>query len=95
MSRATRKSAFAFAKTKAQISTFVFATQLLQSLFCLNPKFQVSSRLLWLYNLVCVAHGRTNPKTGFLMTRLKLKLKRQVLIQLKQQNYLEFRIKYE
>ena len=36
------------------ISAFVFATQIVQSLFFLNPKFQASSCLLWLYSLVCV-----------------------------------------
>ena len=29
---------------------FVFATQIVQSLFFLNPKFQASSHLLWLYS---------------------------------------------
>ena len=51
----------AYVKTKAQISfevtpkliiAFVFTTQIVQSLFFLNPKFQVSSHLLWLYSLV-------------------------------------------
>ena len=58
---------FAYAKTKTQISfavteklisAFVFAIQIIQSLFYLNPKFQASSRLLWLYSPVCVKHGR-------------------------------------
>ena len=49
---------FAYAKTKAQISfavtaklisAFVFATQIVQSLFFLNPKFKASSHRLWLY----------------------------------------------
>ena len=53
---------FAYAKTKTQISfavtaklisAFVFATQIIQSLFFLNPKFQASSYLLWLYSPVC------------------------------------------
>ena len=51
VSRGMRKPDFANAKTKAQIScavtvqlisTFVFATRIVQSLFCLNPKFQSS-----------------------------------------------------
>ena len=51
------------AKTKTQISfavisTFVFATQIVQFLYLLNPKFQASSLLLWMYNLVCVRPGR-------------------------------------
>ena len=34
-----------------------FATQIVQSLYFLNPKFQVSSHVLWLYSLVCVRPG--------------------------------------
>ena len=58
---------FAYAKTKTQISiavtaklisAFVFATSIVQSLSFLNPKFQVSSHLLWLYSPVCVGPGR-------------------------------------
>ena len=54
---------FAFAKTKVQISCpvttqlispFVFATQIVQYLYFLNPKFQASSHLIWWYSLVCV-----------------------------------------
>ena len=68
-------------KTKAQtscavtaqlISAFVFATQIVQSLYFLNPKFSSNSHLQWLYSLVCVGcgPGRKPPKTGFLTTRL-------------------------
>ena len=58
---------FAYAKTKTQISfavtakligAFVFATRIVQSLYFLNPKFQVSSHFLWLYSPVCVGPGR-------------------------------------
>ena len=58
---------FAYAKTKTQISfavtaklisAFVFATSIVQSLCFLNPKFQVSSHLLWLSSPVCVGPGR-------------------------------------
>ena len=58
---------FAYAKTKVQISfavtpklisAFVFASRIVQSLYFLNPKFQASSHLLWLYSLVCVGPGR-------------------------------------
>ena len=65
-----RKPAFAFAKTKTQIScavtaqlisAFVFAIRIVQSLYFLNPKFQASSRLMWLYSLVCVGPGRNPP----------------------------------
>ena len=61
------KRLFAYAKTKAQISfavttklisAFVFATWIEQSLYFLNPKFQASSHLLWLYSPVCVRPGR-------------------------------------
>ena len=57
----------AYAKTKTQIScavtaqlisAFVFATQIVQSPYFLNPKFQASSHLLWLYSPVCVGAGR-------------------------------------
>ena len=40
------------------ISAFVFATYIVQSLYFLNPKFQASSYLLWLYSPVCVRPGR-------------------------------------
>ena len=62
-----RKPAFAYAKTKTQISfavtaklisAFVFATRIEQSLFYLNPKFQACSHLLWLYSLVCTGPGQ-------------------------------------
>ena len=56
-----------YAITAQLISAFVFAIRIVQS-FYLNPKFQVSSHLLWLYIWVCVGH----PKTGFLTTRLNL-----------------------
>ena len=36
------------------ISAFVFATRIVQFLFYLNPKFQVSSSFLCLYSPVCV-----------------------------------------
>ena len=67
MSRVVRNPAFAYAKTKTQIScavtaqlisAFVFATWIVQSLFYLNPKLQASSYLLWLYSPVCVRPGR-------------------------------------
>ena len=68
MSQVMRKPFFfAYAKTKTQISfaisfavtaklisAFVFATQIVQSLYFQNTKFQASSHLLWLYSLVCV-----------------------------------------
>ena len=69
-----RKAAFAYAKTKTQIScavlaqlisAFVFATWIVQSLFYLNPKCQASSHLLWLYSRVCVGPGPGNPEGRF------------------------------
>ena len=49
-------------KTKTQISfavsAFVFATQIVQSFYFLNPKFQASSYLLWLCRPVCVGPVR-------------------------------------
>ena len=43
---------------EADLSAFVFAIRIVQSLFYLNPKFQASSHLLWLYSPVCVGPGR-------------------------------------
>ena len=40
------------------IIAFVFATRIVQFLFYLNPKFQASSPLLWLYRPVCVRPGQ-------------------------------------
>ena len=59
-----RKPASAYAKTAQLISTFVFATQIVQFLNYPNQKFLVSSYLLWLYSPVFVE------ATGFLASRL-------------------------
>ena len=65
--RCEKTGFFAYAKTKTQISfavtaklisAFVFATQIVQSIYYLNPKFQGSSHLLWLYSPLCVGPGR-------------------------------------
>ena len=40
------------------ISASVFAIRIIQSLIYLNPKFQASSHLLWLYSTICVGPGR-------------------------------------
>ena len=70
LSRNVRKPAFAYAKAKTQISfavtaklisAFVFATQIVQSLYFLNTKFQTSSHIVWPYSLVCSGPGR-NPR---------------------------------
>ena len=67
LSCVTRKPAFAYAKTKVQISCMVtaqlisaliFATYMVQFLFFLNLKFQASSHFLWLYSPVCIGPGR-------------------------------------
>ena len=67
MRRVVRKPAFAYAKTKTQISfavtaklisAFVFATWLVQFLYFLNTIFQASSHLVWLCILVYVGPGR-------------------------------------
>ena len=69
-----KKRLFAYAKTKMQISfavtvklisAFVFATQIVQSLYYLNPKFQASSHLMWLYSVVCAGPGRKPPRPVF------------------------------
>ena len=52
------KTQISFAVTAKLISTFVFATWIEQSLYFLNPKFQASSYLVWLYSRVCVGPGR-------------------------------------
>ena len=45
-------------KQRCMISAFVFATQIVQSLYFLNPKFQAYIHLLLPYSLVCVGPGR-------------------------------------
>ena len=63
MSRIMIKSAFCICENKgadqlhgnrAADHHLVFTTQIVQSLFFLNLKFQASNHLLWLYKLVCV-----------------------------------------
>ena len=67
-----RKPFFAYARTKKQISctviaqlisAFVLATCIVQFHYFLNPKFQASSHLLWLYSPVGVgpAHKPQRP----------------------------------
>ena len=43
--------------TAQLISAFVFAIQIVQSNYLLNPKFQASGHPLWLHGLVCVVPG--------------------------------------
>ena len=59
MNNVIRKLAFAYAKTKAQISAFVFVTLIVQSPSFLKPEFQASNHdLLWLSSPVRVGPGR-------------------------------------
>ena len=65
LSLVMRNRLFAYAKTKTQISGNREADQRLcfrytdsTILSYLNPKFQASSHLQWLYSLVCVGPGR-------------------------------------
>ena len=68
-----KPTVFAYAKTKTRISfavtanlmsAFVFSTWIVQYLYFLNPKFQASTHLQWLYSLVCVRPGQ-NPHFCF------------------------------
>ena len=64
---------YTYAKTKTQISAFVFATRIVQSLYFLNPRFHASGHLLC--RVVQSGLGRTwpeTPKTSFLTTGLNL-----------------------
>ena len=74
MSHAMRKPDFSYAKTKMQISfavtaklisTFVFATQIVQFLLYVYPNFQAFNLLLGLYRLVCVGPGRNSRRPIF------------------------------
>ena len=47
------------------ISAFVYAIRIVQSLYFLNPKFQVSSHLLCLHSPVCVRPGRKSRRPVF------------------------------
>ena len=69
-----RKPAFAYAKTKTQISfaviaklisSFVLATGIEQYLYFLKAKFQAFSHLLWLNSLVCVGPGQKSRRLVF------------------------------
>ena len=50
--------------TDQLISTFVFATRIVQSLYFLNAKLQASSHILWQYSLV-VSDLVGNPEDQF------------------------------
>ena len=53
-----RKQRGRSASTAKLISAFIFATQIVQSIYYPNQKFQASSHLLRLYSLVCVRPGQ-------------------------------------
>ena len=53
-----KQTHISFAETANLISAFVFASQIVQSIYFLNPKFQASNHFLQLYSLVCVRPGR-------------------------------------
>ena len=55
---AKTKTQISFAVTAKLISAFVFATRIVQFFSFLNPKFQASSLLLWMYRLAFVRLGR-------------------------------------
>ena len=84
MSHVIRKPVFCKCENKDadQLRNNCAADQLLcfryivLSLFYHNPKFKVSNHLLWLHSLICVGpvwKPRSSvPKTGFLMSQLKI-----------------------
>ena len=61
-----KKAQISCAVTAQLISTFVFTAWIVQFLFFLNPKFQASSHLLWVYRPVCVKPGRKLRRPVFL-----------------------------
>ena len=74
MSHIVRKPAFCICENKdadqlrdnrEADQRFVFAIRIVQSLFYLNPKFQASCHLVWLYSLVCVRPGQKPRKPVF------------------------------
>ena len=66
MSRVMRKPTFCICENKdadqlrgnREADQRLCFRYIVQSLYFLNPKFQASSHLLWLYSLVCVGPGR-------------------------------------
>ena len=55
-----------FAVTAKLISAFVFATQIEQFLYFLNPKFPASIHLLCLYSWVCIGPCRKSRRHVFM-----------------------------
>ena len=70
LNRVMRKSASShtvYVKTQL-ISAFIFASYIVQSPYILNPKFQASSHLLWLYSPVRVVPGLKTRRQVFLIS---------------------------
>ena len=74
MSRVVRKPAFCIFENKdadqlrgnrEADQRLCFRNTIVQSLYFLNPKFQASSHLLWLYSLVCVGPGQKSRRPVF------------------------------
>ena len=60
------KAQISFSVTAQLINAFCFlATWIVKYIFLLNPKFQVSSHLQWLYSSVCARPGRKPRKPIF------------------------------
>ena len=67
MSRVMRKPAFCICENKDQ--RLCFRSQIVQSLYFLNPRFHASSHLLWLYSPVCVGPGQKPRRPVFSQRR--------------------------
>ena len=52
------KDAYQLRGNRTTDQRLCFATQIEQSLYLLNPKFQALSHILWLDSLVCVGPGQ-------------------------------------
>ena len=68
LSRVVRKQDYYLCENKVTdqlCSAFVFATQKVQPLVFLNPKFQASSHLQCLYSSICVGPGRKSQRPVF------------------------------
>ena len=52
-------------RTADQRLCFRYIDTVVQSLYFLNPKFQASSHLLWLYSPVCVGPGHKSRRQVF------------------------------
>ena len=71
------KAQISFTVTVKLISAFVFTTRIVQSLYFLNPKFQASSHLLWLYSPVCedqFSHNEAHLSSNLILSGFTLSL---------------------